>query len=463
MTPTLALSRPLYDSDQRSLEASPQIGSSDSIRRRTASIFESRILNDSEEATTAQVDTTRYTSADATSLAPREDELEEIQEDFQKILKSANKKIEKAQGNPIAIEEIKNRYNLMVYEIISKVLSYDLLSPNEKIKIPAFVNGKFVAHNFEPIYINLVDGNGAYVFIPEARQEKDIAPILSFRGTVANHAFGTVRADLGIKAVSSNFLSTDIVPMIDVGRIVVEKEGKLIEDVLKEVDKEHGKLILMGHSLGGKLASSFAIDKENYKYVKELYTFHAPGLSKSELAKYESLGGEEKFSATSCTVKGDLAGNTIGGKRFFGKKYVIDPKKLPLSLIEKHTRCVISNNESEVTCLEADYRAMTTQRKIKRVLKFTLIFPIVFAITMRLGYILLALTVEAAYACNFKNRFKKSNESNKSYFYAACYAAACFSQITRRNKIFLKISLLQRLKSSANLYYRNRVQAGKAA
>ncbi len=423
-----------------------------SVRRRTASIFESSLPDGAQEGSTPEIDisTTHYSSSDASPVFPRKEELRRVEEDFQRIMVSGKQEIERAVAIGQDPTAYINRCKLMCYEIISKVLAYDLLNPSETVKIPVFVNGQFEIRWFEPTFINLVDGNGAYLFIPRLiGRENSIPPLLVFRGTDAKHSFGSLRADLGFRALTSHLLSCDILPPIDVGRTVVERDGTHVQTILRAVHAKYGKLILMGHSLGGKVASSFSIDKENYDFVKEVYTFHSPGVTKSELAKYESLPQEKKFSATACTIKSDLIGNGIGHKRFFGKKFILDPKELPLSLAEKHTRCVISQ-ASNIRCITADHRPMTTQRKIKRILKYATLVPIALAIISRLGYFFFALTIEFAYICGLNNPFKETDQ-NSRIFLDTLY----FNFYLRKKEN----GYLETLKSGAQFYYQNRVNA----
>lgn len=392
-----------------------------STRLRTASIFEerTRLLGSVPKATTS---TTSYSSGDTSPVSPRNEELAQIQATFKQIRKDANE-------GRIPLQRAK----LMVHELLSKVLAYDTFSSNTIIKIPVLTGTKFKSLPYKTAFLNLVDGNAAYLLRP---LDKRAPPIVLFRGTDATYSFGSLRADLGMTALTSHIFSSDIAPPIDVGRTVIQRDGKFIKEILENVSKDYGKCILMGHSLGGKLASSFAINGINHQFISEVYTFNSPGVTKEELNKYEQLG--RPFEATACTVEGDWIGNGIGFKRFFGVKHVIDPKGLSLSRAKLHTTCLLST-DAKVEIIEADHRAMTKGRIVKRVIKYSFIVPIALAILSRVGYILLALIVEGVYASGFNDPLKKEHESGRMFF-RTHYAHALLMEKTDALDLSLSLS-----------------------
>jgi hypothetical protein len=295
-------------------------------------------------------------------------------------------------------------------EIVAKVLSYDQLIHNEEIRLPARTLSNPNHLEFKPFIIKiieLVDGNRAYLFEPKIKdgEKPDCSPILSFRGTSVKAAPGSLKADLGYAAVSPGILSTEMFPSPEVGSSVVNDStsAATISDVLRETSLKYGKVILTGHSLGGKLASSFSMASGNYTKVKKLISFNAPGVSKAEQVSYQYLGASA-FPALSVTTKGDIIGNSISSRRFFNRQITIDPKDIKLSPISAHQVCVAAGNNLAINIKES--RSLKTRKilRVARIISYILVIGVLAWVTSRLALLAIAKIVENKHANHVKDR-----------------------------------------------------------
>ncbi len=421
--------------DSSPLPTSPEVSPTLSP---TGSVFDRSVFRGSPASTTSNlaripespVPTGQYGSVQTSPLTPRPKALEQIAKTFEDI-------VEKSVGNP----DFGPRGELIIHEILSKVLAYDLLNPNEPIRIPVLIDKlidgaiirTFELRSFTPIAIPLSDGNMAYLFRP-VELEAGVSPILIFRGTDAVNASGSLRADLGFSALTAHIFTTDISPQIDVGRSIIKKDGEKIAKLLRSVYQTYGRVVIGGHSLGGKLASSFAIDRDNARFVKEIITFNAPGVTKAELAKYEGLG-QGKFTSRTCTVKGDIIGNGIGHKRFFGEKHILHPDGSSLSLSDRHTKCVLSD-PATVDVVKSTGKTVMMRRL--KIVKYALLpLSITIGIITRIGFIFLALLIELKHAMGGSDKLKTHNKSLKDFAWASQFRPlnATYTELDRRHSI----------------------------
>ena len=238
----------------------------------------------------------------------------------------------------------------MIHEVTAKILGYDALSPYTNIMLPVLVGETYNFFPFEVIPIILTDGMKACVFLP--KYKTDILPIIVFRGTTPKTNFSSVRADAGFPAIIPALFSGEVFPSLEVGRNIVKDNALMMSKLLDSIASNgFEKCILMGHSLGGTLASKFAIADNNLKYVKKLISFNAPGVSRAEVTKYKSLI-TDKFEAISYQTKGDLV-SLVASRKFLGKKITIQPHDIPLTITDLHSHCILSSNHSTINESEA--------------------------------------------------------------------------------------------------------------
>ncbi len=304
--------------------------------------------------------------------------------------------------------------NLIVHELIAKVLAYEVLDPDQTIFLPTLVDDSFIFCPFKPLFINLHDGNAAYLLLPEAT-DLGISPILSFRGTSPTSSSGSIKANIGFSAIRAGLFSTEMFPTWDAGRNVIEKDHHLITHILADcASRGYGKCTLTGHSLGGKLASSFAVEGTNAQYVKEVIAFNSPGVSSSDLNRYNRL--TEKFKASVYTTQNDAI-NFFCRTRFLGEKFTITPRDIPLKTIaDQHCRCILSSADCNITT-ETARKTMNKFRKGLRILSYICVVGFVAAIAWRIfGLCLPALAAKALHAKGSWNKLKRAYQSTSKYY-----------------------------------------------
>jgi hypothetical protein len=372
------------------LQPSPALHSNDGITSKTASIFTTYHLS----------------SAQATPNTRRDYiQKETYASDFSKLVNSFA-------GHGVSAPEAE----LITLEIIAKVLTYDQLTNNQKITLPTRMLSNANIIELKPFIvkvIELADGNMAYLFEPAISEGEgaDYSPILSFRGTSAKHAPGSLKADLGFKAVKPAIFSTEMFPSPQVGRSVYkdnESQAK-INSILTATYKKYGKVIFTGHSLGGKLASSFALESGNYTNIKKLIVFNAPGISIEQQRFYKSLGSSS-FPALSITTKGDVIGNSIAMRRFFNKKIVLTPTGIKLDPFKAHQICVVAGNLIGASVTTSNALKPRKILKAVRIVLYITLIGVAAAAIYRLGLILIAASVEHKF-----NKFKKNVEYQRAF------------------------------------------------
>ncbi len=346
----------------------------------------------SVETQTTPTLTAKLSSKQACGTSPRPYLEHELIEDFISIMsevKSGNLTIDDA--------------DLRIHEVICKVLSYDLLDPNKDLLIPVYQNNSYHLIHFRPILLTLVDGNVGYFLLPHEAAIGEVSPIMMFRGTSLNSSSGSLRADMGFSAILPALISREVFPSLEVGRRVVHENQKFISDLLRDcIDRGHKKVIFLGHSLGGTLASKFSVADSNAQYVEKLSVFNAPGVSKSDLAKYQSLG-KHQFSATSYQTEGDYI-NLIASRRFLGIKKTIQPLDIALNKSDLHSNCVFSSVKYiiKTTNVPCTRKAL----KIIRTIGWITGINLVLAVAWRFFVLVIpALTVELYHA--YKKRGEK--------------------------------------------------------
>ncbi len=343
--------------------------------------------------------TGHLSSSQASPLSPRKYLENGLHEDFINIMTAVkNKEITLAEGEIIKLE------------LISKILSYDVLPTI--LTLPTIIDNSYQLITFSVEIMLLHDGNRGYNILPMSGKDK-ISPIMLFQGTSIKTSSGSLVADLGFSAIKQDLFSLEFFPAHDVGRQVVEKGSTYISNLLKS-NQERGfkKSIMTGHSLGGKLASSFAIDGQNPEYIDLVITFNAPGITKNELDKYRQL--EKPFEALAYTTEGDYIGNLIAPRRFYKKQITIQPKDIPLKLKTKHTTCVLSSKDYTLK-IEAPPLTRTRLKLLRTFLRFILVgFIVSFAYRF---FVLLipAIAVEIIHKTKVWDKVEPSHKAAHTY------------------------------------------------
>ncbi len=268
----------------------------------------------------------------------------------------------------------------IIHEAYAKFIAYGRLT--NQIDLPVLENGRYYFYAFTVQELVLTKGNKAFLALPK-HANKEISPILLFAGSAPKYRSGTLVANFGPKAIKKTLLSTKICPSFDVGRVIVENNGEWIAGMIKHhAEDGHGKFILAGHSLGGATAAKIAMDGDNHRFIEELVTFNAPGVTKREMEKYDNL--DEKFKATNYTTGGDWIGNLFAYSRFIGRKFLITPNDIDITN-DRHGACILSSNDYTKTEIMPDKKKSRLYKTIQIVGAITIgLVPRVLLITIAL-------------------------------------------------------------------------------
>ena len=261
--------------------------------------------------------------------------------------------------------------------------------------------------------INLTDGNAAYLFIP-AQANLGLSPILSFRGTDPGEVSGSIIADVGFVSIIPAICSAKLFPSPKVGETVLANDTLKIKSLLEYCNTIYGKCTLIGHSLGGNLASRFSVEGTNAQYVKELNTFNAPGVSDTELTKYHNL--EQRFPATAYTSESDPI-NLIAENGFFGTKKIITPHDIDLKKQDPHGTCILGSQDFRSTNIHS--APPLNKWGWKKIACCATIAPailmLVCSILWRIGLIIVAIGAETYHKFGSGNKVKNAHNAARIY------------------------------------------------
>lgn len=150
-------------------------------------------------------------------------------------------------------------------------------------------------------------------------------------------SFESMMADtLDHKCISRNILNKALIhrPIIVENGKYVQKES--LEDLFGRCRKANKKVNLCGHSLGGTLVNTLAV--EFYDQIKTAYAFSAAGVSKYYAGRWEALNSATP--AENKLINFDHEGDIVpaGGRCLIGNHVAIEPLNPPQveSIYQRH-------------------------------------------------------------------------------------------------------------------------------
>ncbi len=215
---------------------------------------------------------------------------------------------------------------LATAEILSKVLAYRDLRMGDRF---AFTSQDLDGNDFLASYqvsriFNLWHGMPAFGLIPDGKG----APILLFRGT--DFSLDSQRGWAS--------LMSDVDPGGS-GLFAFEHAQPQIRAWLKAVSEMHGKVRVLGFSLGGTLAAYTFIFENEWMSDEPSFGFNLPGVSEKVLKKWNTLSSTRQACFMSYVNRGDSV-SKVGN--LFGSVYEFSIG-VPMKPVTAHTRLITAD------------------------------------------------------------------------------------------------------------------------
>lgn len=204
---------------------------------------------------------------------------------------------------------------MVVGEVVAKVLAYRNLQKGMRVQIPACLNNRMVLAEYRiDEVLDLWQGMPAFGLLPS---NPDLSPIILFRGTdfslLSKQSWASVLSDLDVSGV---------------GFTLFQKARPQIHDWLVKAHALSGqKVKVTGFSLGGILSLYTAIFEKDLILVEESLVFNAPGLPEDLACSSSSL------SFTQYVTQGDPV-SKLGD--IPPRAYMLSSESMP-SPIKAHT------------------------------------------------------------------------------------------------------------------------------
>lgn len=194
-----------------------------------------------------------------------------------------------------------------------------------------------VAYTIKEFFLG--DALPCYIF---ESQDLQAPPWFVIRGTQFYKdriaSLESILADtIDYKGIAANIINKSLVhrPLVKENNVVVQKES--LSDIFNGWRKENKHVILAGHSLGGTLANTIAVEFPNS--LKAVYAFGAAGVARKTGLKYQELAGKIHDKIINFDFEGDLIPS--GGHCLIGRHLSIKAvfkAEQPIGFYEVHVR-----------------------------------------------------------------------------------------------------------------------------
>ncbi len=234
-------------------------------------------------------------------------------------------------------------FEAAIAESLSLSVAYIQGLDGKTLTLPVFdqESKEFRAVEYQIKEMRLGDALPCYIF--ESEDER-APPWFVIRGTQYNKdrvgGFESVIAD----AIDHECISRHIINKALVHRPVVKKDNTLVQtdsfsDIFHKWQMQQKKVILAGHSLGGTLVNSFAVDFSDT--IKAAYSFSGAGVSKEVQERWQKLPKSCQDKIVNFDFEGDIvpsSGYCLIGRHFAIKALLGSdhPKGMYFSHVRSH-------------------------------------------------------------------------------------------------------------------------------
>ncbi|MBA3815230.1 MAG: hypothetical protein H0X29_01665 [Parachlamydiaceae bacterium] len=192
--------------------------------------------------------------------------------------------------------EMKMRFDVnyeeaVVAESLSMSLAYIEGLGGKTLMLPCFDEKTGIYRSVSYTIKEFIMGDALPCYILESKDQQ-AQPWFVIRGTQFYKerapSLESILADaIDYKGIATNIINKSLVyrPIVKEGDFLVQKES--LSDIFERWRQENKSAILTGHSLGGTLANTMAIEFPNS--IKVVYAFGAMGVAKKTSLRYEAL------------------------------------------------------------------------------------------------------------------------------------------------------------------------------